>query len=91
MDGLSGPVWAVLAVLSAAAALAILHCLAGAVRNEVYVHDLRVKVNRLRVEQLTRLKEMADRAAADRIIEVGGEAPGASGKTTPEVPRRHAA
>lgn len=91
MDGLSGPVWAVLAALGAATALAILHCLAGAVRNEVYVHDLRVKVNQLRVEQLTRLKAMADRAAMAKIEEVGEENPGTGGTSSREAPKRHAA
>jgi hypothetical protein len=46
----------VLAILTGLAALGVLHCVACTVRNTTQVHDLRVKVNTLRNQQLARLK-----------------------------------
>ncbi|MDX2132662.1 MAG: hypothetical protein SFY69_11490 [Planctomycetota bacterium] len=62
MEEFSGPAWVVLAIIAFAAVVGILHSVAAAARNDIYLHDLRVQVNRLRQEQFDRLRKLADSA-----------------------------
>jgi hypothetical protein len=62
MDTLGGPLWVVIAVITGASVISILHCAATSVRNTTYLHDLRVRVAGLRKEKLERLKALAESA-----------------------------
>lgn len=64
MGGFSGQVLVVLAIVVAVGVLAVLHSLAAAVRNDTHLHDLRIRVNQLRKEQLQRLQRLAERATS---------------------------
>ncbi|CAG0948450.1 hypothetical protein PHYC_00029 [Phycisphaerales bacterium] len=64
MGAFSGQVVVVLAVILGIAVLAILHSLATGVRNDTYLHDLRLRVSLLRKEQLERLQRLAERATS---------------------------
>jgi hypothetical protein len=65
----SGQVWVVLAIITFAGVVAILHCIATGIRHATQVHDLRQKCNRLRQEQIVKLQEIADRAAFEPVEE----------------------
>lgn len=56
MADLMSQAWVVVAIIVALAVLAIFHCAAAAIRNHHHVHDLRVRVNELRIGQLKRLQ-----------------------------------
>jgi hypothetical protein len=66
----SPTLWLAVALVAAGATTALLFTLASAVRNALYVHDLRVRVNELRLKKLRELQAVAER----QIIEVD-EAP----------------
>lgn len=74
---LSQGVWVVLAALIAATVISMLYTVACAVRNERYLHDLRVSVFELRgkyIRELRRLHGLDPEGGDDpnEIIEVGG-------------------
>lgn len=56
MGSLSGPLWAIFAVLAGLTAMGILQVLASAIQRETFIHDLRVRVANLRLEQLAKLR-----------------------------------
>jgi hypothetical protein len=55
MSSLMNQAWVVIAVIVGLGVLGIFHCAAAAIRNHHQVHDLRVRVNQLRIGQLRRL------------------------------------
>ncbi len=65
---------AVLAVLgiSIAAVLSILHTVAGHLRHESKVHELRVRVQELRRQQADRIRQLAEDAVAANPVTFGG-------------------
>ena len=67
MEGAGGQLWTVLAVVAGVGVLALLHFLASGLRNATNLHDVRVKVARLRKDRLERRME----GPQDEIIEVG--------------------
>lgn len=71
MDELVGQFWTLLTVVTMIVVLGILHVLASSTRNEVHLHDLRVRVNTLRRQRLEQLKDLAQNQSAD--IEVVDE------------------
>ncbi len=71
MDELAGQFWTLLAIVTMIVVLGILHVLASSARNEVHLHDLRVRVNSLRRQRLEQLKDLAQNQSAD--IEVVDE------------------
>ena len=64
MDGLSGQVWVVLAIVAGVGVLSVLHILAASLRNAAYVHEMRVRVSTLRKDQAERLQALADASEA---------------------------
>lgn len=64
MAGFSGQVWVVLAIVAGVGVLSILHFLASSIRNDTYVHDMRVRVAGIRKEQAERLQALAEATAA---------------------------
>ncbi len=75
MASLADQFWVVVSVLAAVCCVGVLHCIAGAVRNETYLHDLKVRVAALRAEKLRRLRESQDERDATRVILVDEEEP----------------
>lgn len=82
MGEFSGPIWAVLAIVAFAGVVGILHSMAAAAQNDIYLHDLRAQVQRLRTEQLERLKRLAENA--------GRPAPRAAKPAEPQQHRKAA-
>jgi uncharacterized iron-regulated membrane protein len=82
-------VWTLLAIAAIAGILGILHLLATAVGHETYVHDLRVKVNTLRRDQLERLRRLAEQHSAS--VEIVEDAPPAKNASAAPPPQKKAA
>lgn len=83
MNTFPDEVWTLLAIAAIAGVLGLLHLLATTVGNETYVHDLKVKVNTLRLDQLNRLRKLAEQQSAsvevvDESTPLKGNAPGPS-------------
>jgi hypothetical protein len=57
---IAGPILTLLACLSAAGVLGVLHCLASAARDARAHHDLQTRVKELRRLQLERLRELKE-------------------------------
>ena len=70
MAHFSTETWTLLALIAGAGVLAFLHALGAAARNEVYIHDLQVRVARLRVEYFKRIRENGADQLGPGIIEV---------------------
>jgi formate/nitrite transporter FocA (FNT family) len=51
MEAMADKVWILIAFIAAFGVLGILHVVAGSVRNQVHAHDLRKRVDQLKVEQ----------------------------------------
>jgi hypothetical protein len=64
MAAFSGQVWVILTVVAGVGVLSILHFLASSIRNNTYVHDMRVRVAGIRKEQAERLQALAEASAA---------------------------
>ncbi|MEC9373865.1 MAG: hypothetical protein VYC34_08475 [Planctomycetota bacterium] len=58
MGGSSAEIWIIFGLIAAAATLGVLYALAARVRDEVAIHDLRIRSMRLRDEYLRRLESM---------------------------------
>lgn len=71
MHDLAGQFWTLVAVVTGIVVLGMLHVLASTVRNEVHLHDLRVRVNTLRRQRIEQLRDLAQNQNAD--IEVVDE------------------
>ena len=87
MEPLADKAWVILLIIAALAMLGLLHCVASCVRNATQVHDLRVRVNTLRNQQLARLRsqqativdpEVVDDPAQPVIAEVETSAAGSA-------------
>lgn len=78
MVGLTGEVWAAVAVVAAAGVLAMLHSLATHISNQKLAHDTRVKVARLRNRYVAQLAGEQDEAPEVEVVE-------------PAIPAREAA
>ncbi|HYF15469.1 MAG TPA: hypothetical protein VD971_10410 [Phycisphaerales bacterium] len=59
MPQLADKFWIVVAMLTLVSVVAVLHCLAAAMREQEHLDELRSKVGGLRAEQLRRLAERA--------------------------------
>lgn len=57
---MSTQLWTILAVVSLATVLGILHVMAGWVRSETQLQELRRRVQELRAQRLERMKEIAE-------------------------------
>lgn len=53
-------VWLALGAIGGTAVLAILYTLAAAARNDAFIHDTRIRVNRLRARYAKELEEAAE-------------------------------
>jgi uncharacterized protein YnzC (UPF0291/DUF896 family) len=71
MHDLAGQFWTLVAIVTGVVVLGILHVLASAARNQLHLHDLRVRVNTLRRQRLEQLRDLAQNQNAD--IEVVDE------------------
>ena len=71
MAEFSVEVWGALGAVIAVAALAFLHTLAAAARNEIAAHDLKARVARLRIEYYRRIQEDGGAPLPGEVIEVG--------------------
>lgn len=71
MHHLAGQFLTLLAIVTGIVVLGVLHVLASAARNEVHLHDLRVRVNTLRRLRIEQLRDLAQNQNAD--IEVVDE------------------
>ncbi len=60
MQLLADKVWVLALLVGAVGLLGLLHVIAVGVENQVRAHDLRVRVNTLRQQQLDRLKEHSE-------------------------------
>ncbi|MFA6046395.1 MAG: hypothetical protein WC718_15530 [Phycisphaerales bacterium] len=60
MEAFSGQVMVVLSIVGGLGVLGILHVMATAVRHDTELHDLKLRVHRLRREQMERLRRMAE-------------------------------
>lgn len=88
MHDLAGQFWTLLAIVTGIVVLGMLHVLASAARNEVHLHDLRVRVNTLRRQRLEQLRDLAQNQNAD--IEVVDEFVDVEIEETPSKTRRAA-
>ncbi len=88
MHDLAGQFWTLLAIVTGIVVLGMLHVLASAARNEVHLHDLRVRVNTLRRQRLEQLRDLAQNQNAD--IEVVDEFADVEIEETPSKTRRAA-
>ncbi|MFO0831332.1 MAG: hypothetical protein U0637_05740 [Phycisphaerales bacterium] len=57
MEFLADKVWVLAILVATAGLLGLLHVMAVGIQNEVKVHDLKVRVNVLRQQQMERLRE----------------------------------
>jgi hypothetical protein len=57
MDVLADKVWVLAILVATAGLLGLLHVMAVGIQNQVKVHDLKIKVNVLRQQQMERLKD----------------------------------
>lgn len=82
--------WVIICLIAGLGVLGVLSQMGAMVRNETYIHDLKVRVHRLRLEQVERFREMAAKSEAyttapDGVMIVGEADPVAV------APRRQAA
>lgn|GEM_PF-3368624 len=63
--------WIGLGIIAFLMLLGVLHAAATAIRGELFLHDLRVRVNILRNEKLERLRLVAEQRGPHAVIEVG--------------------
>jgi heme exporter protein D len=71
MAEFSTEVWLALGAVIVVAALAFLHTLAAAARNEIAAHDLKARVARLRIEYYRRIQEDGGAPPPGEVLEVG--------------------
>lgn len=57
MEGIVDKAWVILSVIAGVGVLGVLHCVASSINNHHKVHDLRVRVNELRNQQIRKLKQ----------------------------------
>lgn len=88
MEPLADKAWVLLLIVAAIAMLGLLHCVASCVRNATQVHDLRVRVNTLRNQQLDRLRSQ-QATVVDPVVEDDPAEP-PQAEVTPLVTRRAA-
>lgn len=73
MEGLVDKAWVVLSVLAGMGVLGVLHCMASSINNHHKVHDLRVRVNELRNQQIRKLKATTLEYADYDVVEEGSK------------------
>jgi hypothetical protein len=64
MQFLADKVWVLATLVAAVGLLGLLHVIAVGIQNQVKVHDLRIKVNTLRQQQMERLRERLEHQQA---------------------------
>lgn len=57
METLFDKAWVILSIVAGMGVLGVLHCVASSINNHHKVHDLRVRVNELRNQQIHKLKQ----------------------------------
>lgn len=57
--------WVIVGAIAACVVIGVLHILATTVRNERYLHDLRIRVNTLRRQRMERMRDVAANTSAD--------------------------
>jgi hypothetical protein len=71
METVADKAWVILSIAAGLGLLGVLHCLASAINNHHKVHDLRVRVNELRNQQLLKLRESNLEFANYEVVEDG--------------------
>lgn len=69
MDQFSGPVWTLLAVVAFLGIVSLLRGVVAMIQSETHAHDLLVKVNSIRNEQMQRIAEQAKMTEAIPVDE----------------------
>lgn len=74
MEAFSGQVVVVLAIVGGLGVLGILHVMATAVRHDTELHDLKLRVQNLRREQMEKMRRMAELYPMGNAARAGGGA-----------------
>ena len=93
VDQLANPSVVLIAVIIAATVIGVLFCFASLVRNEVYVHNLRVETATLKAKYITELRKLQglDVPGEVDIIEDDAEAAPVAGEIGPDDEQAKAA